>query len=541
MVLRSILTFLLAISLVSCATVEEKRQAAVIMPDFSKAQAVKPLAPPPPPVISKPVIDNDPLENSYVSVDAVEQSLSSVLYMIAAETGLNLIIGPEVNVSKPFTLTVKNMPAREALDSVCENAGVAYTISGSTLKVSAYVAKTYKIPYTTVNADQTSTIGGNIFGSDSTSTELSGDYKIVYSKSGAMANMQLNILNAVYGMIFPEVADENGQPKSDSGDSGAAAGQQGAASGSSDAKGTSGAKGASGASSSGSASSSGTQTKLSYYRGLRGYSFNTLTGLLRVYAPPHVVSMIDEYISQTVKDASKQVLIEAKIMEVVLTDSSAYGINWTSENGRYGVTLIGDLIGSQTPVGVVQSYDNLFQFIATQGRIESLGNPRIRVLNGQSAMITSGQLNPFWEKKVDTDTEENTQTVTYERSTVLDGITLGVTANVMEDNRITLHVVPILSSIEEIAYQYELDSQGNSYSVASYPKVNMREAGTVLTVQNGTTIVMGGLITNKDVVNERRIPILGDIPGLGMLFKARSTEKEKRELVILITTTLIDG
>jgi len=275
MVLRSILTFLLAISLVSCATVEEKKQAAVIMPDFSKAQPIKPLAPPPPPVISKPVIDNDPLENTYVSVDAVEQSLSSVLYMIAAESGLNLIIGPEVNVSKPFTLTVRNMPAREALDSVCENAGVAYTISGSTLKVSAYVAKTYKIPYTTVNADQTSTIGGNIFGSDSTSTELSGDYKIVYSKSGAMANMQLNILNAVYGMIFPEVSDENGQSKSDSGDSGAAANQQGAASGSSDAK------GATGASSSGSSSSSGTQTKLSYYRGLRGYSFNTLTGLFK--------------------------------------------------------------------------------------------------------------------------------------------------------------------------------------------------------------------------------------------------------------------
>jgi len=536
MVLRSILTFLLAFSLVSCATVEEKRQAATIMPDFTKAQAVKPLAPPPPPVISKPVIDNDPLENVYVSVDAVEQNLSSVLYMIAAESGLNLIIGPEVNVSKPFTLTVKNMPAREALDSVCENAGVAYSVTGNTLKISAYVAKTYKIPYTTVNADQTSTIGGNIFGSDSTSTELSGDYKIVYSKSGAMANMQLNILNAVYGMIFPDIADENGQPKSESGDSGAQSG----ASGQSGAAGASDAKGASAAASSGS-SSSGTQTKLSYYRGLRGYSFNTLTGLLRVYAPPHVVSMIDEYISQTIKDASKQVLIEAKIMEVVLTDSSAYGINWTSENGRYGVTLIGDLIGSQTPVGVVQSYDNLFQFIATQGRIESLGNPRIRVLNGQSAMITSGQLNPFWEKKVDNDTEDNTQTVTYERSTVLDGITLGVTANVMEDDKITLHVVPILSSIEEIAYQYELDAQGNSYSVASYPKVNMREAGTVLTVQNGTTILMGGLITNKDNVVERRIPILGDIPGLGMLFKARSTEKEKRELVILITTTLIDG
>jgi len=535
MVLRSILISLLALSLVSCATTDEKRQAAVIMPDFSKAQPVKPLAPPPPPIIAKPVIENDPLENVYVSVDAVEQNLSAVLYMIAAESGLNLIIGPEVNVSKPFTLTVKNMPARDALDSVCENAGVAYTITGSTLKISAYIAKTYKIPYTTVTADQTSTIGGNIFGSDSTSTELSGDYKITYSKQGILANMQANVLAAVYGMIFPDIVDENGQPQSDSGGSSQQNGNTQPTSGGTDKSGSK-------SKTDSSASSSATnQTKLSYYRGLRGYSFNTLTGLLRVYAPPHVVHMIDEYIEQTVKDASKQVLIEAKIMEVVLTDSSAYGINWTSENGRYGVTLIGDIIGSQTPVGVVQSYNNLFEFIATQGRIESLGNPRIRVLNGQSAMITSGQLNPFWEKKVDNDTEEDTQTITYERSTVLDGITLGVTANVMDDNRITLHVVPILSSIEDVEYQYELDDQGNSYAVASYPKVNMKEAGTVLTVQNGTTIVMGGLITNKDVVSERRIPILADIPGLGMLFKARSVEKEKRELVILITTTLIDG
>jgi MSHA biogenesis protein MshL len=253
--------------------------------------------------------------------------------------------------------------------------------------------------------------------------------------------------------------------------------------------------------------------------------------------------MIDEYIEQTIKDASKQVLIEAQIMEVVLTDANAYGINWQSNSGRYGFNLLGDILGTQQPIGIFTSRNSnkVFEFIATQGRIESLGNPRIRVLNGQSAMITSGQLNPFWEKKVENDTEADTQTITYERSTVLDGITLGVTANVMEDNKITLHVVPILSSIEEIKYQYELDAQGNSYSVASYPKVNMKEAGTILTVPNGSTIIMGGLITNKDTMVERKVPLLSSIPGLGLLFKAKSSEKEKRELVIMITTTLIDG
>jgi len=532
MVLRSVLTVLLALTLISCATVDEKRQAASAMPDFSKAQPVLPLAPPPPPVILKPAIENDPLENVYVSMDAVEQSLSSVLYMVAAETGLNLIIGPEINVNKPFTLTVRNMPAKEALEIICENAGVGYKITGSTIRVNAFMTKNYRIPYTTVVGDNSAVIGGNIFGSTGSDSGLAGDFKLTYSKKGSRADLHQTILGTVNSMIFPDTEETDGQKSK-----GSEQPSQG---------------GAPATSASGSASKAGASTaqsgtgdmKVSYYRGMKGYSFNTLTGMLTVTAPPYIIAMIDDYIAHAVKDASKQVLIEARIMEVTLSDSSSYGINWTSENARFGVSLIGDLVSSGTPVGYIKSYDNFFQFIATQGKIETLGNPRIRVLNGQSAMITSGQLRPFWEKKVDRDTENNEQTITYERSTVLHGITLGVTANIMEDNSVTLHVVPILTRIEDDTagtFVQECDSDGNCTTVASYPKVNLKEAGTVLTVPNGSTIVMGGLIDNEEKIAEKRIPILADIPGIGALFKAKDKQIEKRELVIMITTSLIDG
>jgi len=538
MVLRSVLTVLLALSLASCATVDEKRQAASVTPDFSKAQPVLPLAPPPPPVIFKPAIENDPLENVYVSMDAVEQNLSSVLYMVAAETGLNLIIGPEINVNKPFTLTVKNMPAKEALEIICENAGVGYKISGSTIRVNAFTTKNYRIPYTTVVGDNTAVIGGNIFGSTGSDSGLAGDFKLSYSKKGSRADLHQTILGTVNAMIFPDT-DETGQ-KTKGADQPAQPAQDGA---SAPAASGTGSKAAASAGSSSGQSSSG-DTRISYYRGMKGYSFNTLTGMLTVTAPPYIIAMIDDYIAHAVKDASKQVLIEARIMEVTLSDASSYGINWTSENARFGVSLIGDLVASGTPVGYVKSYDNFFKFIATQGKIETLGNPRIRVLNGQSAMITSGQLRPFWEKKVDRDTENNEQTITYERSTVLHGITLGVTANIMEDNSVTLHVVPILTRIEDDTagtYVQECDTNGNCTTVASYPKVNLKEAGTVLTVPNGSTIVMGGLIDNEEKISEKRIPILADIPGIGALFKAKDKQVEKRELVIMITTSLIDG
>lgn len=528
MVLRSVLTVLLALSLASCATVDEKRQAASITPDFSKAQPVLPLAPPPPPVIFKPAIENDPLENVYVSMDAVEQNLSSVLYMVAAETGLNLIIGPEINVSRPFTLTVKNMPAKEALGIVCDNAGVGYKITGNTIRINAFVTKIYKIPYTTVSTDNVSNIGGDIFGTSRISSGLSGEYTVKYTKEKNKSDLHASIIEAVNSILFPET-DDTTQISLTAAQTGTTNSQTNATSTNQQNEQKSTSK------------TSASDIKSSYYRGQKGYSFNIVTGTLRVTAPPNILTIIDEYIDHSIIEASKQVLIEAKIMEVTLTDSSEYGIKWTSENGRYGFNLISDTLTSSTAfVGQVISNDNLFKFIASQGKVESLGNPRIRVLNGQSAIITSGQLEPYLIQNVETSSNTDiAPTVTYERITVLNGISLGVTANILSDNTIALHIVPVLSNIIRDK-EFQLTAGGTPFTLY-YPIVDMKEAGTILTVKNGSTIVMGGLITNKENIVEYKIPVLGDIPALGMLFKSKSTEKEKRELVIMITTTLIDG
>jgi MSHA biogenesis protein MshL len=207
--------------------------------------------------------------------------------------------------------------------------------------------------------------------------------------------------------------------------------------------------------------------------------------------------------------------------------------------GRISLGAANFANGSLDALGVISSGtgDDWFAFMATQGRIESVGNPRIRVMNGQTAMISSGQLIPYWEMEKETDEETDDVTITYTRVTVLDGVVMGVSAHIKEDDTITLNIVPVFSDVETVKTQ--LDTDG--VIAASYPIINLKEAGTVLNVKSGSTIVMGGLISNVEVETEEKVPFFGDVPVIGHLFKGTTKSVEKRELVIFLTTTIIDG
>jgi MSHA biogenesis protein MshL len=137
----------------------------------------------------------------------------------------------------------------------------------------------------------------------------------------------------------------------------------------------------------------------------------------------------------------------------------------------------------------------------------------------------------------ETDEETDDVTITYTRVTVLDGVVMGVSAHIKEDDTITLNIVPVFSDVETVKTQ--LDTDG--VIAASYPIINLKEAGTVLNVKSGSTIVMGGLISNVEVETEEKVPFFGDVPVIGHLFKGTTKSVEKRELVIFLTTTIIDG
>jgi len=510
MVIRKLLIVILTVALFGCAVSNQKTQkAAAASPDFTKVMPASKLPPAPPPVLKKEIIKRDPLADVYITIDAVEETLSSILYMIASEAGLNLIISPDINAKTPFTITVNRMPARDTLDIIAENTGVHYLVAGNSLKIVSTVTKTFKFPYVRMQTTQNSEIGGDVFGS--TEANLRGDYSLKYLSDAESNDVQSQIERDIKSIIEGGTAETSSAPATE-GDAPVAA----------------------------PASSSG-----SYFRGSEGYVFNKFTGILKVTTTPAKMKMVESYMADVLSELDKQVLIEAKLVEVVLNDSSAYGINWQGAlNGNSGGLSLGiesstALLGGLNPLGVIASGtgDDWFAFMATQGKVESVGNPRIRVMNGQSAMISSGQLIPYWEMDKETDTDTSITTVTYTRFTVLDGVVMGVTAHIKEDNTITLNIVPVFSDVESVKTQY--NDLGEI--VASYPIINLKEAGTVLNVKSGSTIVMGGLISNVETDREEKIPVLGDIPVLGYLFKGKAKVVEKRELVIFLTTTIIDA
>jgi len=519
MVIRKLLIFILILAVFGCTASKDAKltqAAASAAPDFNKALKITPLLPPPPPVIKTSVEQEDPLEDVYITLDAVQESLSSILYMIASEAGLNLIIGPDINPARPFTLTVNNMPARDALDVISENTGVHYIVQGSSLKIVASITKTFKFPYVKMDTSQNSEIGGDVFGS--AEANLKGDYSLKYENKPEVNDVQTQIIDSINAILFPErTSDSAGNTGGDGADAAAPA-----ASGGGETTGGNG-----------------------YFRGSEGFIFNRFTGILKVTTTPEKMKMVESYMADVMSELDKQVLIEAKLVEVILNDSSAYGINWSGAlDGNTGNFNLGTgnginaLLGGLTPIGVIASNtaDDWFSFVASQGRIESVGNPRIRVMNGQSAMISSGQLIPYWEMDRETDQETGITTVSYTRVTVLDGVIMGVTAHVKDNKSITLNIVPVFSDVESVKTQY--NDLGEI--VASYPVINLKEAGTVLNVQSGSTIILGGLISNVETEKEEKIPLLGDIPVLGYLFKGKSKVVEKRELVIFLTTTIIE-
>lgn len=543
MVLRYILILILAFLSVSCAEVTsaDKPSAA---DDATKMLPPQSIAPPPPPVVKQASLAADPLDGINISIDAVNETFSSVMYMVATETGLNLIMSPDVDISKPFTLTVKNMPAKQVLDIIAENAGIYYSIEGNALKIKQVITQSFKIPYINTNTDQSSVVGGDIFGSsDSSSTTfIHGDYTINYSTPASKSSIQDQIIGHIKAVMFP---DENTNTSNTQSSTDAAVPQTGSATNTSTSS-----KSTKSNSSKTTKSTSGNSASTvddSYSKGNEGYYFNRFTGLLTITTTPPKMKIIDNFLKNILKELNKQVLIEARLVEVVLNNNNAYGINWsgkllgnsTTLNMGYEATKQ-TLANSLNPVGVIynsKDMSDLFAFMSSQGRVETVGNPRLRVMNGQSAMISSGQLLPYWELSTSTNSDTNTDTVNYSRVMVLDGLILGVTPYIKDDNTVTISIVPIFSSVE--SEKILTNSAGET--VASYPIVNMKEAGTVLNMNSGNTVVMGGLISNVENNVEYKVPFLSNIPFLGNIFKSKSKTSEKRELVIFLTTTVIDG
>lgn len=262
-----------------------------------------------------------------------------------------------------------------------------------------------------------------------------------------------------------------------------------------------------------------------------------------------VVSDIDAVINKisTVIKAldrnDNEVLIEAKIVQIQLSDAYQMGINWEvliPDAQRRKVDLKNNfsLPSNVTPVSVTtigtldrDDYNVVLQMIASLGKSRLLSNPRIAVVNNQEAKILVGSTTPYVTNT--TTTPATGPTTTAENVNFIDtGVKLHVTPTIHEDGYITMKIKPEVSNIPR-----SITTSVNN----QIPVVDTAEVETVVRVKDGVTIIIGGLIKDELRNTKNKIPILGDIPFVGKVFRNEVRSTDKTEIVIFLTPKIISG
>lgn len=283
---------------------------------------------------------------------------------------------------------------------------------------------------------------------------------------------------------------------------------------------------------------------------------NPGAGLVMVRAGSDDLRMVEDYLRRTELIMQRQVVLEAKILEVTLNEGYQQGINWAdvqSSAGRAGYftsqSLSGQPIRSPDIGGLFSAtvsagdFTGLIQLLGQQGNVQILSSPRISTINNQKAVIKVGT-DEFFVTDIDFDDNNSAVTATDRTSTSVEltpffsGISLDVTPQISESGAITLHVHP---SVSEVADQEKVITIGERDVTLPLARSTVRETDSVIRAESGQIVVIGGLIQSTSEDSNSAVPFFSEIPLLGELFKQRRFESSKSELVILLRPVVADA
>ena len=262
---------------------------------------------------------------------------------------------------------------------------------------------------------------------------------------------------------------------------------------------------------------------------------------LLVSASPRYFAQVETMIEE-LDQPQKQVLIQVLLAEVTLDGSTEWGMEWTSDVDLQGKSLPGDSANVNSRFGLDPSSAGLGGLTATltgdnwgfilramqsDGRLEILSRPQILAVDNMEATIDVGQRVPVVTGSRVTERGDSINTFNYE--TV--GVQLTVTPRINTEGTVKMDVSPTISSLSS-----------SSVAVSSgftVPIINSRSATTTVSVQDGQTVVIGGLISTEDDERVTKIPWLGDIPYIGAAFKRTKKTRVRSELLIILTPHVI--
>ncbi|MDI3325065.1 pilus (MSHA type) biogenesis protein MshL [Pontibacterium granulatum] len=278
------------------------------------------------------------------------------------------------------------------------------------------------------------------------------------------------------------------------------------------------------------------------------------TGMIIVRALPSELHTVREYLNKAELSLHRQVVIEAKILEITLNDKYQAGVNWTalgqpgsSASGKT-VTLsqVASSITADGLGGIFRStfalndFTAVIELLGRQGDVQVLSSPRVSTINNQKAVIKVGT-DEFFVTEVETTTTTGTSTTTtpsVELTPFFSGIALDVTPQISEEGGIVLHIHPTVSEVEDQQKQINIGSDDLSLPLAFS---SIRESDSIVRANSGQVIVIGGLMKSENEDQNERTPFLGELPGVGNLFTQRRSVGSKTELVILLRPVLADN
>uniref|UniRef100_E6XH77 MSHA system outer membrane secretin, MshL n=1 Tax=Shewanella putrefaciens (strain 200) TaxID=399804 RepID=E6XH77_SHEP2 len=277
-------------------------------------------------------------------------------------------------------------------------------------------------------------------------------------------------------------------------------------------------------------------------------------GLVTIRAFPSELRQVRSFLNSAETHLQRQVILEAKILEVTLSDDFQQGIQWENVLGHVGNTNINfgttagtvgnkvtSTLGGVTSLSIKGSdFTTMINLLDTQGDVDVLSSPRVTASNNQKAVIKVGT-DEYFVTDVSSTTVAGTTPVTtpqVELTPFFSGIALDVTPQIDKDGNVLLHVHPSVIDVKEQTKNIKVSNESLELPLA---QSEIRESDTVIRAASGDVVVIGGLMKSENVEVVSQVPLLGDIPLLGELFKNRSKQKKKTELIILLKPTVVDG
>ncbi|MCP4957272.1 pilus (MSHA type) biogenesis protein MshL [Photobacterium aquimaris] len=286
-------------------------------------------------------------------------------------------------------------------------------------------------------------------------------------------------------------------------------------------------------------------------------------GLISVRAFPNELREVKQFLGISQQRLVRQVVLEAKIMEVTLNDSYQQGINWQNITRSIGGTnivvgttpivdasaiaalpggnVISNLLGGQTNITISDgNFTSVLSFLETQGDLNVLSSPRVTAANNQKAVIKVGGDEYFVTNVSSSNVSGDNSTAApdIELTPFFSGISLDVTPQIDDQGGVLLHVHPAVVDIKNEIKAVDL---GEKFGVYQLPlaKSTIRESDSIIHARSGDVVVIGGLMKTAMTDQVSKVPLLGDIPVVGNLFRNINKVKQKTELVILLKPTVI--